>query len=341
MHSLRSVLARLTTNVNFIGSGVLRNSLCILPTHFGHGLLGNCLTPLFSGGNLYLHALDNVTAVKDVGRMIDEELITFFSSVPSMWHMLLKVSRRPLRASLKQVNVGSGPLSSELWETIIQWTGIRNVVNVYGITETANWISGISSVNHRPEDGLVGRVWSGEALVRLPSGEIAKCGEGEILVKTPSMMIGYLDRPEETAKSFVDSFYATGDIGHLTDDGMIKLLGRAKLEINRGGIKISPEEVELLLEKHPEISEACVFGISDPIVGELMGVAVVPCESLSDRLAIESRWLSEIKQWLDARIVGEKTPDKWYIRGHIPKTDRGKINRRQVIADCLGLDNSA
>jgi oxalate---CoA ligase len=336
VHSFRSILARLAINRDRIESQTLRKTLCMLPTHFGHGLIGNCLTSLYCGGDLILHPLGDVSAFSKVGPKIDAFGVTFLSSVPSMWRIILKMSPDLKRKTLEQVNIGSAPLSVDLWHQIIAWTGTRNVVNMYGITETANWISGASATEFDPEEGLVGRVWAGTAVVRSQSGEISTVGEGEILVQTPSLMQGYLNQPGLTDAAFEEEFFCTGDTGSIDKTGVIRIRGRRKLEINYAGIKVNPEEIEALVEKRKTVAEACVFAVPDEIAGELIGVAVVFSDLSPEDGSVEiSDEVENTKAWLRDHVIEEKVPKKWYILGAIPKTERGKIDRNRVLADCL------
>jgi len=215
-------------------------------------------------------------------------------------------------------------LSAELWQGVADWTRARDVVNAYGITETANWIGGASHRSHAPADGLIGTPWGGRAAVCDEAGRLAAQGPGEIVVQTPSLMTGYLRRPGETRRVLKGGWYHTGDIGEIDARGVIRLTGRARNEINRAGIKVHPEEIDLLLERHPEVAEACTFAVPDPIAGEVVAAAVrMVAGAHVDAAAL--------RQWCLERIRREAVPEKWYFPQAIPKTDRGKVNREQVM----------
>src|SRR5579871_4170841 len=149
-----ALAARITANIHAIGIGALKQALVSLPTHFGHGLIGNSLTPLFAGGNLVLHPL-GLPMINDLGEIIDSHHITFMSSVPSLWRLALGRSRQPVGKSLLRIHVGSAPFPAALWSEVAKWSGAE-VVNCYGTTETANWISGASSSVEGIANGLVG-----------------------------------------------------------------------------------------------------------------------------------------------------------------------------------------
>ena len=328
VHTFRSLKARLSLNRAFIGDADLETTLCTLPTHFGHGLIGNCLTPLSAGKRLILTGLDTMRLAADIGGIIDRHGVTFLSSVPAFWKLALKLGKPPRGGSLKRIHVGSAPLSADLWTSIIDWSGGAEVVNMYGITETANWLAGASSAKFKPRDGLIGRMIGGVAAVRTGDGSIEQTGEGEIVVRTPSLMAGYFRQPELTGSVIRDGWYHTGDKGVVDKRGCIRLTGRLRTEINRGGVKISPEEVDMLLERHRDVAEACAFGMPDPVAGETVAAAV--------RLRPGAMTGTEdLRAWCLERIRRECVPERWFVVAEIPKTDRGKLNRAAVREACL------
>ena len=216
--------------------------------------------------------------------------------------------------------------SSDLWNKVIEWSGIKNVANTFGITETANWISGASAEEFTPQDGLIGRVWGGSARVLNEEGNIVDQGRGEILIHSPSLMKGYLDLPDLTAKVLREGYFYTGDIGEIKD-GVLFLTGRKKFEINKGGLKVNPEDIDILLEANPAIREACAFGVEDEVAGEIVGVAIVTNEDTNFEFG-------NLKKWIKERLSKEKIPSKWFLLDEIPKTDRGKVNRFNVAELC-------
>ena len=325
--SFRAVLARLALNHAEIGRATLARALVTLPTHFGHGLIGNALTPLTAGGDIVL-VPRGLTLAQNLGALIDEHRITFMSSVPSLWQMALRLSPRPKAGTLKRVHVGSAPLSATLWQRIADWAGCE-VVNCYGITETANWIGGASSRQHAPADGLIGRPWGGVAAVKGTDGVIRAQGDGEIVVQTPALMSGYLDRPDLTAAVLKDGWYATGDLGDVDAAGNVRLTGRARDEINRAGFKVQPAEIDMLLESHPSIAEACVFGAPDAVSSEIVAAAI--------RLGAGAREdAASLRDWCLKRLRREATPERWFFVDEIPKTSRGKVSRDAVRNALMG-----
>jgi len=320
--SFQALRARINANIAIIGKASLARALVSLPTHFGHGLIGNCLTPLMAGGDIVLYPL-GIPLANDLSRIIDQQDITFMSSVPAFWRMALTRSpRRPAGGSLVRVHVGSAPFSAELWSEVAAWSGAE-VVNCYGATETANWIAGASSRDDGIADGLVGKMWGGDAAVIDEGGSIHHRGAGEIIIRSPSIMSGYLDRPDLTAAALHQGWYRTGDRGSIDEHGRLWLTGRIKDEINRAGFKVQPAEIDAMLERNPAVAEACVFGISDPLGGEAVAAAI--------RLKTAATASPQsLQAWCLERVRREAVPERWFFVSEIPRTARGKVSRDTV-----------
>ena len=141
----------------------------------------------------------------------------------------------------------------------------------------------------------------------------------------------YLNRPDLTQAVVQGSWFYTGDIGYLDEMGNLVLVGRARSEINKGGIKISPEEIDLALEKHPAIAEACSFGIKDDVLGENVAAAIVISE---DR---QESGVQDLVEFCSGLLSDYKIPATWFKVDNIPKTSRGKINRANVAEFCQSL----
>lgn len=322
VHTHRSLRSRIALNISQIGKWPLRRTLDLLPLHFGHGLIGNTLTPLLSGGTLFAFVDPGVDGLGSLGKIIDENEVTFMSSVPAMWQVALRLSPPPEKRTLERIHVGSAPLSTTLWRQIIDWVGTQKVVNTYGITEAANWIGGADASECEPVDNLVGRPWDGAMRVRTDSGKVLSSGSGEVMISTTGLMAGYLDEPDRTASVMQGGWFLTGDRGEIGADGMLRLVGRRKNEINRAGIKISAEEIDLLLERHPLVREACAFAIDDPVSGETVAAAVV--------LEAEAIEPEALVRWCEERIRREAVPAKIFVVEELARSDRGKINRDLV-----------
>ena len=318
--SFGALSARVQINNAAIGKYALARTLVTLPTHFGHGLIGNALTPLMAGCDIVLYPR-GASLSHRLGNIVDTHGITFMSSVPSLWRIATRFSP-PVGDLLIRIHVGSAPLSPQLWSAIADWSRAE-VVNCYGMTETANWICGASARTEGMVEGLVGKSWGGVVAVCDDNGSIRKVGDGEIVVQSPTIMSGYLGRPDLTAAVVRDGWLHTGDRGTVDKLGRVRLTGRIKDEINRAGFKIQPAEIDMLLETHPAVTEACVFAIPDPISGECVGAAI----RLENGASVD---VDNLRSWCGERLRREAVPEHWFIVEDIPRNARGKVNRDAV-----------
>ena len=230
VHTHRSLRARWFSLRQSLGSECFRRTLCLLPTHFGHGLICNSLFPWLFGQDLIIAPAFSPYLLLRLGPIIDEQNVTFLSSVPSMWGLSLKGSKPPQGKTLRRIHCGSAPLSAHLWRQIQEWSGIRDVYNAYGITETGSWVAGTSIENFEPEDGLVGEPW-GAAIKILKSVEPqtpfavdAECKvdeTGYIWINTPALMKGYYGQPDLTEQVISGGWFVTGDMGLVDERGRI------------------------------------------------------------------------------------------------------------------------
>lgn len=319
--SFQALRTRIALNSVAMGQAGRLKALVALPTSFGHGLIGNALTPLVSGGEIVIHPL-GLSLAQNLGRVIDQHRISFLSSVPAFWRMVLKFGGPPTEGTLVRVHVGSAPLYASLWADIAEWSR-ADVANCYGITELANWVAGASSLIDGIADGLVGKPWGGKAAIKDSAGAIRDAGEGELLIRSPTAMSGYLHRPNLTAAVLVDGWFHTGDTGYIDDRGAIRLTGRIKDEINRAGFKVQPEEIEALLETHSAVSDACVFGVEDSVSGEIVAAAV--CFAPGTNISTNA-----LQHWCTTRLRREAIPERWFVVDRLLRNERGKINRHAV-----------
>jgi len=339
VHTHRSLRARWMSLMDHLGVSAFSRTLCMLPTHFGHGLICNCLFPWLSGQDLYITQPFRPDLVMRLGNLVDEHQITFLSSVPAIWQLALKLARPPQSQTLRRVHCGSAPLSAHMWGDIRAWTGTRNVCNAYGITETGSWVAGLVDADVPAEDGLIGQGW-GAVVQVLHTRDTAqtldpesRCGPGEsgfVWLNTPALMKGYFRRDDLTAETVVDGWFLTGDIGFLDDRGRLVLRGRERDEINKGGMKIFPTDIDAVVERFESTTDVCTFALDDPIYGQNVGMAVV----LADR---SEESIRALHGWMKTHLAEAKMPVRWWMVDAIPRTSRGKINRDAVKAACQSL----
>lgn len=336
VHTHRSLRARWTSLRDHLPASAFARTLCLLPTHFGHGLICNCLFPWLSGNDLYIGPPFRPDLIARLGSTIDEHRITFMSSVPAIWKLALKLAKPPQMHSLRRVHVGSAPLSAQAWDDIRKWTGTRQVCNAYGITETGSWVAGLDDADVPAEDGLIGTGWG--AIVKVfrtndtaePPDRGLECTAGDsgyVWLNTPALMKGYFRRDDLTAKAVTDGWFFTGDIGYIDVQGRLILRGRERDEINKGGMKIYPSDIDAVVERFAAARDVCAFALDDPIYGQAVGMAVV----LSDTSDKSVRGLHD---WMRSQLAEHKMPSRWWTIDAIPRTSRGKINREAVKAAC-------
>jgi len=272
-----------------------------------------------------------------LGSLIDEHKITFMSSVPSVWNLALKIARAPEKRTLKRITCGSAPLSAYLWRQIQDWSGIKEVFNTYGITETGSWVAGTTGSEVVPESGLIGEPWGAtikimkavETVDESLSVEECKVGEtGMVWLHTPALMKGYFKRQDLTDAAIHQGWFKTGDIGMVDDRGRLFLKGRERDEINKGGFKVFPADIDEIVEQFSSTSDVCTFGFEDDFYGENVGMALV----LSNT---SEQTICSLYEWIRSHLAQHKHPERWYLLDEIPRTSRGKINRDSVMQECM------
>ena len=339
VHTHRSLRARWFSLRQSLPLECFRRTLCLLPTHFGHGLICNSLFPWLFGQDLIVAPPFSPYLLLRLGPLIDEHNITFLSSVPSMWGLSLKGSKPPQKKSLRRIHCGSAPLSAHLWRQIQDWSGIREVHNAYGITETGSWVAGTTIGEFEPEDGLVGIAWGG-AIKILKSAEPwspfaadTECQideTGHVWINTPALMQGYFAQPDLTDQVICGGWFVSGDKGLVDQRGRLYLKGRERDEINKGGAKVYPADIDAVVERFEHATAVCTFAIDDRAYGQNVAMAVV----LSRQ---DDATLRQLHAWLKDHLAEFKIPQRWYVIEELPKNSRGKVSRGTVQELCAGL----
>jgi len=254
---------------------------------------------------------------------------TIFPGAPTMYIALIhhpRVKRYPL-ASIEVCVSGSAPLPQEVQERFEALTDGR-LIEGYGLTE-ASPVTHVNPIWGRRKIGTIGvptpdtdaRIVDIETGETLPPGQI-----GELLVKGPQVMLGYWQRPEETAAVLKDGWLHTGDMAHMDEDGYFTIVDRKKDIIIAGGFNIYPREVEEVLFEHPAVQEAAVAGVPDAYRGETVKAYIVvkPGLSLTEQ---------EVIAWCRERLAAYKVPRQVAFRPTLPKTMVGKVLRRKLLED--------
>jgi long-chain acyl-CoA synthetase len=271
--------------------------------------------------------------------LVEAEAMTIALLVPTMINSLVHmpgIEERDL-STWRLLGYGASPMPAELQRRAMSVLPC-GFMQLYGMTEAAPLVTICSAEVHRRaaagEPGYADRLRSAgaaapgvECEVRGLDGSVCKPGEaGEVYVRGPNIMLGYLKRPEETAKALVDGWYRSGDVAYADDHGYLYIVDRAKDMIISGGENIYTTEVENAIYAHAAVLEAAVVGIPDDRWGEVVHAEVVPKPGASldaDELIAHCRTL----------IAGYKVPKSVHIRSEaLPKSGAGKILKKDLRA---------
>jgi len=300
------------------------HSLLILPLFHVNGIVVGSLTPLLAGGRVTIaDRFDPSTFFSVVERVRP----TYFSAVPTIYAMLsaLPDDVVPDTSSLRVAICGAAPMPAELIGRFETRFGVP-IVEGYGLSE-GSCASTVNPIDGRRKPGTVGLPMPGQQIAILGNdgthvtdGSVTVGTVGEVLIKGPNVMRGYLGRPEETAATVIDGWLHTGDVGRFDDDGYLVLVDRVKDMIIRGGENIYPKEIENVLYAHRDVLEAAVVGAPHPTYGEvpfafvtLRPGAVVTAEALSDHCR--------------ERLARYKLPARIERLASMPKNAVGKIDK--------------
>lgn len=291
--------------------------------HIG-GLVDLLLAPLSSGGSVIC------AGSFDAGRF--HELLgklspTWFQGVPTTLRELMvygKARFNPLpRHSLRFMRSVAAALPPSLMEEIEQYFGVP-VIQTFGMTEASPLITTNLLPPGLRKPGSAGKTCGPEVAIMDERGNPLGTGAyGEVAVRGENIFSGYEDNAEANAAVFRNGWFYTGDTGYLDEDGYLFLRGRVKEMINRGGEKISPYEVEDAISRHPGVSQAAVFSIPHPTLGEDVGAAIVPRAGNTPSEA-------SIREFAAERLSAFKVPRTIMFLDALPKCPVGKVRRQEL-----------
>jgi long-chain acyl-CoA synthetase len=295
--------------------------LGVLPFAHSYGLNGALLAPLLAGASVLVLERFSPEAVVAA---IEESGVTVFPGVATMFRRVLDAPvlaagrLAPLRIALSGAAPCPWPLAREWRER----TGVR-ILRGYGMTELFRPISYLAGDDTEVPDAIGRAVPGVELRLVDDAGRALPVGEsGELLIRTPGAMDGYLDAPDETRRVLVDGWFATGDLACVSPEGWVTITGRKKDVILRGGYTISPQEVEAVLLTHPAVAEAAVAGLPHAELGEDVVAYVV----LRRPAAVE-----ELVAHCRERLAAYKCPRHVKILDSLPRTTTGKVLRARLI----------
>jgi long-chain acyl-CoA synthetase len=294
-----------------------------LPLYHIFSLTANLLTFSSIGG---LNVL--ITNPRDVPSFIKELKkwrFTTITGVNSLFNLLLNhphfssVNFGSLRLALGGGMAVQRPVA-ERWK---KTTGVA-LIEAYGLTETSP-AACINPLSNKEYNGFIGVPISSTVVsIRNDDNSVCKIGDiGEICISGPQVMRGYWKRPEETAKVMTkDGFFKTGDLGFMTPEGFVKIVDRKKDMILVSGFNVYPNEVEDVMMTHPKVAECAAVGVPDEHSGELVKLFVVKKD--------QSLTEEELKAFAKANLTGYKVPKFYEFRKDLPKSNVGKILRKEL-----------
>ena len=247
---------------------------------------------------------------------------TVLAGVPSMFRALLANSS--VKAPhLRLILTGGEVLAPRLAHAMTRLAP-GAIHDLYGLTETGSCDFCLSPADQPHGFGTIGQPTDRVVFRLVRDGRVVAAGEtGELQIRTPFSMLGYLDNPELTDASFDGDYFRTGDLARMTARGYVELVGRAKDIISRGGNKIAPLEIDNLLEQHPDVAAALCAGIPDERLGEVVHAVIVP-RAGADLDAVA------LRDWLLARTERFKVPDVFHFRDVLPSGSSGKADRQAI-----------
>lgn len=299
-------------------------ALCPLPLYHIFAFTVNCLALMSIGGSnvLIVNARDLPALIKE-WRKYNPTVVT---GINTLFNGLLNNPEfATLDFSKLKITSGGGMAVqravAERWQ---KTTGVQ-LSEGYGMTESSPVISS-NPVDEPARLGTIGMpAPSTDVRIMSESGEVLPPGEaniGEIQARGPQVMKGYWQRPDETAKTIVDGWLCTGDMGFMHPDGYFQIVDRKKDMILVSGFNVYPNEIEDVLAMHPKVLESAAVGVADEKSGEVVKVFVVKKDpSLTEE---------EIIAHCRTNLTGYKVPKHVVFRGELPKTNVGKILRREL-----------
>ncbi len=325
IHTHRNVIANAMDGAIWRRVTPASVELAVLPFFHVTGLSFSMLSPIYAGATLaLLTRWDREAAVEAIEKY---RCTHWIGLAPIFTDVLLlpDLNKRDF-SSLRFIGGGGASIPKAVAEKLEKLLNLP-FVEGYGLTEGM----GQTHINPPEKRKLqcigVPQFGYDAFIIDTETGEIKESGEGEIVVKGPTIFKGYLNNPEETEKAFItingEKYLRTGDIGYMDEDGSFFVIDRLKRMINRGGYKVWPTEVDAILAGHPAVKEVCVVSTPDPRVGEEVKAYIVLKPDYQGKIAPE-----DIINWAKDKMAPYKYPRYVEFIDSIPKTASGKINWR-------------
>ena len=306
--------------------------LNIMPLFHIHGLIAILASSMKAGASVC--ASNGFNAIKFLD-LAKSEKINWYSGVPTMHQTILLRARRNSEIAkelkLRLIRSSSASLPPAVFKDL---NDVFNcpVIEAYGMTEATHQMTSNPLPPKQQKAGFVGLPAGPEVCIMNENGDVLKQGEeGEVCIKGENVTLGYDNNEEANKTSFTNGWFRTGDQGYFDKEGYLKISGRLKEIINKGGEKISPLEVDNVLMDHPFIDQAVCFGYDDKMLGENIASAIIikSGETCSE---------NDVLEYAQEKLAKLKKPKKIFFVEEIPKGATGKL-QRNVLAKKFGLNN--
>ncbi|MBA3454487.1 MAG: AMP-binding protein [Deltaproteobacteria bacterium] len=301
-------------------------ALVTLPFHYTYGL-SVLHTHLHRGGSL---VLANRTFIDDIMGLMADLGVTGLPVVPSTLNMLVGrggLQTRPL-PSLRYVMCSGSKLAEPIARELLNIVPQASLHVRYGTTESTAAASFLAPDRLRDKMGSIGRGLPSAGLsVERDDGSPIEPGsdeEGGIVIRGAHVALGYFRDEDANARSFKDGAFHTGDVARVDAEGFVFIVGRAKQFVKTGGHRVAPQQVEDVVLRMPEVEEAAVFAIPDPIRGEALVAAVVARKGVVLRADL-------LRAFCIAALPVFMVPVRFIILADLPRGSSGKLDRVQLV----------
>ncbi len=324
MHTHRSLMAEYLSCINHLDIISNDRSLAALPLYHSAQMHVFLMPSLLTGAFSYL--IDTPTP-EGILKLIKEQHLNAFFAPPTVWIMLLRHANfvdEELQ-HLKKIYYGASIMPEPIVQELRQRLYEAGLYNCYGQSELGPLVTVLRPEEHQQRPTSAGRpAHSLHTRIVDPSGNDCKPGEqGELVHRSPHLMVGYWNKPEETEEAFENGWFHSGDLGYQDEDGYIFIVDRIKDVINTGGVLVASRDVEEALYSHPDITEVAVIGVPDEKWIEAIAAVVV----LKNDTKLEAETLIAYAR---EHLAAFKVPKKIYFVEELPKNSAGKLLKRSL-----------
>lgn len=296
--------------------------LNVMPLFHIHGLMAAVLATITAGGSV---VCSPGFRGESFFEWLNEFKPTWYTAVPTMHQTILgqvEAHREVIAASsLRLIRSSSASLPPQVMKGLEE-AFHAPVIEAYGMTEASHQMASNPLPPRGRKPGSVGVAAGPDVAIMDESGSLLPAGgTGEIVIRGENVTLGYENNPTANQAAFTNSWFRTGDQGVMDEEGYLRITGRIKEMVNRGGEKVMPREVDEALLDHPNVAQAVAFAVPHPSLGEDLAAAVV----LRDRAAMTTE--KELREFAFSRLADFKVPSQIAVVEEIPKGPTGKLQR--------------